>query len=70
MDDDRINYERLWEASDEALARAHEAALKKAHDAPKDDDPPGRGAAAWARFSQEANRIGDEIARRKRRACA
>lgn len=67
---DQINMERLWEASDEQLAAAHANALDRAHNAPKNLFRNADGTAslgnsdAWARFSREANRIGDEIARR------
>lgn len=58
---DRINLERLHEASDAALAAAHAAALDRAHSAPKG----APWSDAWSRFSREADRIGNEIARRK-----
>lgn len=65
-----INLERLGEASIEQLELAYAATLAKAHDAPHDmrgDPPIIDGSQAWARFSREACRIGDEIARRKSR---
>lgn len=64
-----INLERLHEATDEQLTEAYAAAIAKAHDAPKDmrgDPPIIDGSAAWARFSREAERIGNEIDRRRR----
>jgi hypothetical protein len=61
-----INLEAMHEATDGQLADAYEAALARAHDAPKlygDKDAP-TGSIAWAQFSNEAFRIKREIERR------
>jgi hypothetical protein len=61
-----INFEKLHEATDAQLAEAYAAALARAHRAPKlygDNDAP-TGSDAWARFSNEALRVGAEINRR------
>ncbi len=63
-----INLERLWEATDQQLAEAYAIAIAKAHHAPvemRGDPPIISGTMAWARFSREAERISNEIARRR-----
>lgn len=58
-----INFEKLGEASEDQIAEAYAAALVKAQEAPKSDT--GNASDAWARFSREAERIGQEIDRRR-----
>lgn len=64
----RVNYERLEEASDEALAAAYAHWLGRAHRAPRElggDPPLVSGTGAWATFSAQAFRVKSEIDRRR-----
>jgi len=64
-----INLENFAEATDDELASAYGAALEKARNAPRDMSGNPLiidGSMAWARFSREAFRIGEEIDWRKR----
>lgn len=68
MSGHRVNYERLHEASDEALAGAFAHWITRAHRAPKElagDPPVIAGSGAWATFSAQAFRVKAEIDRRR-----